>query len=291
MVRRRGKPSFTLIELLVVISIIALLIAILLPALQKAREAAELAKCQANQKQIVIGVMCYTEDWHRWFYTNFYERSSHTRALIQSSAGWWIHYWWGGNPHASVASEHRLQINPYVNLPKESAHGGPEMWELFLCPGDTGPVIAGWTDLTCTVTPVFGRRYDGTWTSTSYQLNTTILPGGGYTYIDHSGVLAANCPDGGPVGDAYTINTRAGAGLFNRKVSDVKKPTKEVLVGDSRTEYDMGWYHNWCEAKYYAFHDKDEPFVNMGFVDGHVAYHKHGVGVYATEDFSYDWTQ
>jgi prepilin-type N-terminal cleavage/methylation domain-containing protein/prepilin-type processing-associated H-X9-DG protein len=58
--RRRG---FTLIELLVVIAIIAILAAILFPVFARAREAARMAACRSNLKQIATGFQMYAQDY------------------------------------------------------------------------------------------------------------------------------------------------------------------------------------------------------------------------------------
>ncbi len=144
--RHRG-PGFTLIELLVVISIISLLIALLLPALHTAREAANTAKCSSGLRQFGIITMTYAEDhkgyirgreylWTRTLNTYFgYDLANRTKAgnlvrcptnefnadgwsqHLQSAARYWVNM--ADVPYASeklFASDANSNSTGYVSV-------------------------------------------------------------------------------------------------------------------------------------------------------------------------------
>ena len=77
------RCGFTLIELLVVISIIALLIGILLPALGAAKETAKSMKCLSNQRQMALAHLNYAADNNGYIYNGF------------TIAGGWFDDWGG----------------------------------------------------------------------------------------------------------------------------------------------------------------------------------------------------
>lgn len=103
------RKAFTLIELLVVISIIALLIAILLPTLRNARESASSMQCLSSLRQVGIAMAAYASDFNGY---TVHSKDEATRALFPSQYNSAIRYWqplaylfnapmpdkWGGMP-------------------------------------------------------------------------------------------------------------------------------------------------------------------------------------------------
>ena len=88
--RKIPSRGFTLIELLVVVSIIALLIGILLPAIGKAREQAKLTQSQANLRNLAAAHGVYGSEWNDRQLTFINDNMSQYGTTIQTAFGNWI---------------------------------------------------------------------------------------------------------------------------------------------------------------------------------------------------------
>jgi prepilin-type N-terminal cleavage/methylation domain-containing protein len=112
---RKATRGFTLVELLVVIGIIALLIAILLPALSRAREQAKNAQCLSNLRQLATVYQLYANDYKDQIPIGYDGNSPWTGYYICQSSKWYplMGYLYQGN---------------YLTSP-----------EAFFCPSQTDP--------------------------------------------------------------------------------------------------------------------------------------------------------
>jgi prepilin-type N-terminal cleavage/methylation domain-containing protein/prepilin-type processing-associated H-X9-DG protein len=126
-----ARRAFTLIELLVVIAIVGVLVGLLLPAVQKAREAANLAKCKNNLKQIGLALQHY-HDGQGSFPVGYYDPTPWPQ--FDNGPGWgWAAYLLPYTELGNLTSQMRFDLD--VGDPANAAVRALSP-KNFVCPSD-----------------------------------------------------------------------------------------------------------------------------------------------------------
>ena len=192
----RKNKSFTLIELLVVIAIIAILAAMLLPALQQARARATSSKCVGNLKQCGIILQQYMDD-NRGFLITI--QSNYTYLF-----GLWAGKYLGEGPTGGLTTPAQLKsaFHPWLYGTKST---------LFSCPGTQ--ILRQYYSKTGTFMPqIYGVAYNH---NVVYSYNPT----GKFGYYPASPIFAVG----------YKRNATTKDGIINESLS----PSVRIIANDS----------------------------------------------------------
>jgi len=155
------QRGFTLVELLIVISIVALLIALLLPALESSRAAARLVICKTNLRQIAIGMNTYSVDnRNQYIHPDVSTPSGVPVPKVRS---------WDTNNYDAQAE--------YFDLPGQMGNTQTYRNELFQCPEGLN-TYPGNTD------PVGAPKFSGILAYYSIYANTRAGVSGGIQFVD-----------------------------------------------------------------------------------------------------------
>jgi prepilin-type N-terminal cleavage/methylation domain-containing protein len=202
----RGHRAFTLIELLVVISIIGILIGLLLPAVQKIREAANRLKCTNNLKQVVLASHNYNDT-----YNQLPALSNSTGA--EGSAGAYeggifltlLPYIEQDNLYKIATTVTPAPTNTWDPVVTGSSRVRQQPIKIYQCPSDI------------TMAGGFASNFPGQWAGTSYSANYQVF--GTYRAggtADASAYTVATIPDGSSntifFAEQYAASTQNGTG-------------------------------------------------------------------------------
>jgi prepilin-type N-terminal cleavage/methylation domain-containing protein/prepilin-type processing-associated H-X9-DG protein len=274
--RHRSRAGFTLVELLVVIAIIGILIALLLPAIQAAREAARRSQCTNNLKQIGIALNAYHDVFGRFPINGMLNGtvgwtqrgSQHTRLLPfmeQQKIYNILNFQLGlANDYVSwTTNEGRIGPPWVITLGPGEQYVRSSQISTFVCPSDTGQQMAanqnpfGWINYGASNGAQYGSAHYGVYyVQTFYGTSPYAAQMG-----NASGAMYGDWFGRGTTGDTNGSWTQAGetnngwgtgvSGVFER-------------VGNDNTVRNSRWPQGWgCETWAAAIKDVTDGTANV----------------------------